>query len=83
MLGGDIKGATMSTPDVRSVQDDRLLLGVAEVARRLDMGERTIWRLAGSGDLPAPLKIGGRRLWHLPTLEQFIAKQAAQEGGRR
>ena len=73
----------MATPDSRSVHDNRLLIGVAEVSRVTGLGERTIWRLAGSGDLPAPLKIGGRRLWHLPTLEQFIADQAAQEGGRR
>lgn len=72
----------MATPETRSVQDDRLLIGVAEVSRVTGLGVRTIWRLAGSGDLPAPLKIGGRRLWHLPTLEQFIAERAA-EGGLR
>ena len=76
------KRATMATPDMQSVHDDRLLIGVAEVSRVTGLGERTIWRLAGSGDLPAPLKIGGRRLWHLPTLERFILEKAA-EGGRR
>ena len=73
----------MATPSPRSVQDDRLLLGVADMARMLGLGERTVWRLAGSGGLPAPLKIGRRRLWHLPTLERFISEKAAAEGGRR
>lgn len=63
--------------------DDRLLLGVVDVARVLGLGERTVWRLSGSGELPAPLKIGGRRLWHRPTLEKFLSEQVESEGGPR
>ena len=65
-----------------------LLLNVQDVATLLGIGTRTVWRLAGCGEIPAPIAIGGRRLWHRPTLEAFISEKAAAiaavaEVGRR
>ncbi|MHC4947205.1 MAG: helix-turn-helix transcriptional regulator [Planctomycetota bacterium] len=59
---------------------DSLLLDVRAVARLLGLGERTIWRMAGSGEMPAPLRFGRRRLWHRPTLERWLAHRASEGG---
>ncbi|MFA5865656.1 MAG: helix-turn-helix domain-containing protein [Phycisphaerae bacterium] len=52
------------------------LLNVKKVSELLGMGERTIWRMAGDGTLPQPIKLGTRlRFWRLTDLEEFVQKK--------
>lgn len=51
------------------------LLSAKEVARVLGIGERTVWRHRQAGQLPPPLIVGGRTLWHRPDIEEWIREQ--------
>ena len=53
----------------------KLLLSVREVAKALGMSERTVWRLAATGDIPPPLAIGRSRRWSRSTLEAWLARE--------
>jgi excisionase family DNA binding protein len=52
--------------------DPPLLLDVAAVARLLGCSPRHIWRLADSGDFPAPLPVGRLRRWQRAAIVQWI-----------
>ncbi len=52
-----------------------VLLTVEEVAARLRVGTRTVWRWCKTGDIPAPLRLGkGRRVvrWNADDIEHFL-----------
>lgn len=49
------------------------LLDVKTVAQRLGIGRRTVWTLAGAGQLPAPLKLGRSVRWRESDVAAFIA----------
>ena len=59
------------------------LLTVDDVAGLLTCSTRHVWRLADSGQMPRPVKLGGLRRWHPATLESWIAKGCPdlREGG--
>lgn len=43
----------------------------------------TVWRKVASGDLPKPIRIGGRTLWDLREIDALVeAKIAAREVAR-
>jgi excisionase family DNA binding protein len=51
------------------------LLTAREVAARLDIGLRTVWRWTATGELPAPVRCGrnGRVVrWKTADIEQFV-----------
>ena len=58
----------------------RLLLNVKEVAEVLGVSERTIWKLASCGKVPAPLNVGRSKRWSRKALAEWIAEhhKAAQ-----
>ena len=47
----------------------------AEIAREFGVSERTIERWVRMRLLPRPLKLGRTILFHLPTVQQHLAKQ--------
>lgn len=49
-----------------------LLLKVEEVAAMLGLSERTVWRLASSGEFPQPIKLGRSVRWARSTIEKFV-----------
>jgi excisionase family DNA binding protein len=49
-----------------------LLINVGEVAKLTGLGIRTIWRLSASSGMPAPRKVGGRRLWSYAELTAWV-----------
>ena len=49
------------------------LLTVKDLARKLALSPRTIWRLRDTGGLPAPVKIGAAVRWRASDIDQFIA----------
>ncbi|TVQ64408.1 MAG: DNA-binding protein [Phycisphaerales bacterium] len=56
------------------------LLNVEAVARTLSIGERQVWRLMATGELPT-VSIGRRRLVTATDVQAFI--EARREGGAR
>lgn len=57
------------------------LLKVQEVAHLLAISTREVWRRADSGDLPKPLRLGGKiRRWLREEIEAIIEKAKRQRG---
>ncbi len=57
-------------------ESDRLapkLIDVETVARMLDISTRTVYRLADSGKMPRPVKLGQLVRWPRAELEKWIA----------
>ena len=50
------------------------LLTVREVAARLKVSTRQIFKLAASGQLPRPVKVGGSTRWRSTDIEEFIER---------
>jgi excisionase family DNA binding protein len=52
---------------------------VTEVAGRLKVATRTVWRWAASGLLPAPLRLSKRvKRWRVEDIERFVESAAAR-----
>ncbi len=50
-----------------------LLIDVTEVARRLGIGQSTVYRWDALGRLgPQAIKLGGRRLWRVEEVERWV-----------
>lgn len=49
------------------------LLKAKEVSQILGVSERQVWRLASSGQMPAPVTVGGSTRWRLSDIEAWIA----------
>jgi len=61
-------------------QDDAApLLTVKQVATRINCSQRTVYRLADSGDMPRPLKIGGWLVrWRASDIDKWIEAGCAK-----
>jgi len=65
-----------------SALDDLTLLTVKQVARRLAISVRSVWRHVRSGWLPEPLYPTPRSpRWRRTDLERFLDARGATEGG--
>lgn len=60
-----------------STHDDRLLR-VRDVARLLAISVRGVWRLAGMGQIPLPVKVGGSTRWRAVDIHRLIAGTGCQ-----
>ena len=49
------------------------LLRVDQVAEKLGISKRTVWRLASSGKLSRPVAIGRSSRWKPADVERFVA----------
>ncbi len=56
---------------------DDIILTIKEVAAYLKVNERTVYRLAASGKIPA-FKVGGSWRFRNQTIEQWINQQSNQ-----
>jgi len=52
------------------------LLDSAALARCLSVSTRTLRRMAGRGELPKGIKLGGRRVWIAGKILEFLAHRA-------
>lgn len=50
-----------------------LLIKAAEVARILNVSERTLWRLKSAKKIPEPVRLGGIVRWKRTDIESFVA----------
>jgi hypothetical protein len=55
----------------------------ALVAAGLATSRHSVYRSTRSGDLPEPVIVAGRHLWHRPTLERFLLDRAAARAEAR
>jgi len=60
-----------------SVQE-RHLLTVKEVAARLRVGVRTVWRWTLTGQLPPPVRRGRIVRWKVTDIERFVRELPVQ-----
>jgi predicted DNA-binding transcriptional regulator AlpA len=49
--------------------------GADRVAEKIGLSEPTVWRMERAGALPPAIKIGGRTLWRLDLIEDWIEEQ--------
>ena len=49
-----------------------LLIAAEEVARRLDISARTVWRLHSAGKLPRPVPVGGSKRWRADEIHRWV-----------
>lgn len=71
----------MSTTDpTRNVT----LLTARQVADLIGVDVRTVWRMAQTGGIPAPIRLSQRVVrWRLADLDAHLANLASGKGGRR
>ena len=55
-----------------------LLIDVTEAARLTGLSPRTVWRFVASSRFPAPLRLGGRRLWNQQELIEWVSSGCPQ-----
>jgi predicted DNA-binding transcriptional regulator AlpA len=48
------------------------LLSVSQVAEKLGLSVRSVWRMSSAGNLPAPIAVSGRSLWKAPEVDAMI-----------
>ena len=61
-----------------SPQPDRLL-SVRDVAQRLSLCARSVWKMAAKGELPPPLHLGGSRRWRESDISAYIERLAESQ----
>ncbi len=65
-------GGVDRTP--RESSELSLLIDVHDVASMLKCSARHVWRLADSGRMPRPYKIGALRRWDRATIERWVSE---------
>lgn len=77
----------MTTPDNlqenTEVKNEPILLTVKQVAKLIGMSERSIWRLSGSGEFPAPIALGRSKRWYRKSVDDFAEANAHKANDQR
>jgi predicted DNA-binding transcriptional regulator AlpA len=70
----DIRSATERVCDTLAGQPDHQpdLLSVSQIAERLGLSVRSVWRMSSAGNLPMPIAVSGRSLWRAPDVQAMI-----------
>ncbi len=55
------------------------LLTVNDVAKRMKLSTRSIWRLVDAGSIVSPIKIGGSIRWRSTDFNHWLASQPSEE----
>jgi excisionase family DNA binding protein len=66
------------SPSPNNTVESAPLLTVKQVATRINCSERTVYRLADSGEMPRPLKIGWLVRWRVSDIEKWIEAGCAK-----
>lgn len=54
------------------------LCSIAEVCERLRVSRVSLWRLVQRGELSPPIKIGSRALYHIRTIDAYLASKEGE-----
>ena len=65
-------------PTIAAQSHDDTLLTVQDVAAKLAISVRQVWRLVSSGDLPRPIALGGSTRWSKRVIEDCIEAKVAE-----
>lgn len=49
-----------------------VLIDAAELARQMNISERTLWRLLSAGKVPEPVRIGRNTRWRQAEVSRWI-----------
>jgi predicted DNA-binding transcriptional regulator AlpA len=60
------------TPDVLPMPLSPMLVGAKEAGRLCGRSEASWWRDHAAGRCPAPIKLGGKTLWRIEELRQWV-----------
>jgi len=61
-----------------AANDNGSLMDVKDLARRLQLSERTIWKLVAQKALPQPLRLGRSRRWEPEIIEKHLRAKRAE-----
>jgi predicted DNA-binding transcriptional regulator AlpA len=53
---------------------DPLLISAEQLAEKLQISARSVWRLLSKGEIIEPVRFGGTTRWHLAKVEAWIAE---------
>ena len=54
------------------MSSEPLLISAEQLAEKLNISARTVWRLLSRGHIVPPVKFGGTTRWELAKIEQWI-----------
>ncbi|MBL8826453.1 MAG: helix-turn-helix domain-containing protein [Planctomycetaceae bacterium] len=57
-----------------------LLVPAGDVAKMLEVSERTVWRLLSGGQLVHPVRLGGSVRWRVEDVKRWIADGCPKTG---
>ena len=63
-----------ATANTNQFESPAILLDVKTVARLLSCSSRHVWRMADSGDMPRPVKLGSLCRWSRLSIDDWISK---------
>jgi predicted DNA-binding transcriptional regulator AlpA len=63
-----------------SVDTAPRLINAEELARMMDISERTLWRLLSGGKVPQPVRIGRNTRWRLAEVAAWIERGCPADG---
>lgn len=70
--------------EIKNRMADVAVVSVREVAELLGVNPRTVWRMAQTGDIPAPIRLSERVVrWRLSDLREHLDRKAAGASGVR
>lgn len=55
------------------------LINAEELAKLMDVSERTLWRLLSGGKVPKPVRIGRSTRWRLAEVTEWIDRGCPNE----
>jgi len=56
-----------------------MLLTVNDVAKRMKLSTRSVWRLVDAGSIVSPIKIGGSLRWRSTDFNQWLSSHPLEE----
>jgi excisionase family DNA binding protein len=72
----------MPTATAKTRDRPRLMMDVEDLAALLDCSERHVYRMAETGKMPAPIRLGALVRWNQAVISAWIAAGCpAQSGG--
>ena len=74
------RGEAHSTPESIKGHAETVLLSADQLASRLGVSARTIWRLASGQRMPSPLRLGRAVRWRSSDIEAWIAAGCPESG---
>jgi excisionase family DNA binding protein len=61
-------------PGGTSVDTAPILISAEELAKLMQVSERTLWRLLSAGKVPQPVRIGRNTRWRYAEVREWIEK---------